>query len=64
MDFVKQQGSEAIAVQANVRELEDVRRLFQTTLDHFGQVDILINNAAGKNIFKPTAQMTVEDAEQ
>lgn len=54
-------GQKAIALQVNVRELEAVRNLFDKTLDYFGQVDILINNAAGKNIFKPNAFMTPEE---
>ncbi|KYC37581.1 3-ketoacyl-ACP reductase [Scytonema hofmannii PCC 7110] len=58
---IKASGSEAIAVQVNVREIEDVRSLFQKTLDRFGKLDILVNNAAGTNIFKPTAEMTEEE---
>ena len=53
--------AEAIAVQADMRKLEEVRNLFQKTIAHFGKVDILVNNAAGKNIFKPTAEMTEDE---
>lgn len=38
-------GVDALAIQANVAEEEDVKRLFKETLTAFGQVDILINNA-------------------
>ncbi|KAF3888965.1 MULTISPECIES: SDR family oxidoreductase [Nostocales] len=58
---IEASGSEAIAVQLNVREIEDVRSLFRKTLDRFGKLDILVNNAAGKNIFQPTAEMTEEE---
>lgn len=51
----------AIAIQVDVRKIEDVRALFQQTIEQFGKVDILVNNAAGKNIFKPTAEMTEDD---
>lgn len=44
-----------------MRQLEDVRSLFEQAIKQFGKVDILINNAAGKNIFKPTADMTEDD---
>ncbi|MGB3636153.1 MAG: glucose 1-dehydrogenase [Rivularia sp. (in: cyanobacteria)] len=54
-------GTEAIAVQVDMRKIADVRRLFQQTFEHFGKVDILVNNAAGKNIFQPTAVMSEED---
>jgi 3-oxoacyl-[acyl-carrier protein] reductase len=55
---IKENGSEAITLQVDVRNIEDIRQLFEKTINHFGKVDILINNAAGKNIFKPTADMT------
>ena len=58
---IKEQGVDAIALQVNVREIEDVRNMFESALDHFGKIDILVNNAAGKNVFKPTAQMTPEE---
>jgi 3-oxoacyl-[acyl-carrier protein] reductase len=58
---IKANGSEAIALQVDMRKIEDVRNLFQKTLDHFGKLDILVNNAAGRNIFKPTAEMTQEE---
>ena len=54
-------GSKATAIQVDVRRLADVRSLFETAIAEFGKVDILVNNAAGKNIFKPTAEMTEDD---
>ncbi|MBD2604619.1 SDR family oxidoreductase [Scytonema hofmannii FACHB-248] len=58
---IKATGSKAIALQVDIRKLEEVRALFEKTIEHFGKVDILVNNAAGKNIFKPTAQMTEDE---
>ena len=58
---IKANGAEAIALQVDMRKIEDVRNLFQKTLDHFGKLDILVNNAAGRNIFKPTAEITQEE---
>ncbi|WGV26730.1 SDR family oxidoreductase [Halotia branconii] len=58
---IKASGSEAIALQVDVKEIDSVRRLFQQVLDHFGRIDILVNNAAGKNIFKPTIEMTNDE---
>ncbi|NJM73248.1 MAG: glucose 1-dehydrogenase [Scytonema sp. RU_4_4] len=54
-------GSQAIAYQVDVRKLEEIRALFEKTTQHFGKVDILVNNAAGKNIFKPTSEMTEDE---
>ena len=58
---IESTGSKAIAIQVDVRQLEDVRSLFEQAIKQFGKVDILVNNAAGKNIFKPTADMTEDD---
>ena len=61
VEKIKAGGSEAIALQIDVKEINSVGNLFKQTLEHFGKVDILVNNAAGKNIFKPTVQMTQEE---
>lgn len=58
---IKASGSDAIAIQVDMRNIAEIRSLFQKTLEHFGKLDILVNNAAGKNIFKLTAQMTEEE---
>src|SRR5438034_9731343 len=38
-------GVRAIAVQADVSRFDDVRALFQRTIDEFGRVDIVVANA-------------------
>jgi NAD(P)-dependent dehydrogenase (short-subunit alcohol dehydrogenase family) len=38
-------GAEALFVRCDVTRSEDVRRLVSTTLDRFGQLDVLFNNA-------------------
>ncbi len=43
---MREQGGEAVAVQADVSKEEDVDRLVKAALDAYGTVDILINNAA------------------
>ncbi|MBD1808061.1 SDR family oxidoreductase [Microcoleus sp. FACHB-SPT15] len=58
---IKASGSDAIAIQVDMRNIAEIRSLFQKTLEHFGKLDILVNNAAGKNIFKLTTQMTEEE---
>jgi acetoacetyl-CoA reductase len=42
---IEEQGGQAIAVKANVSELEDSQRLIDEVLKQFSKVDILINNA-------------------
>lgn len=43
-------GSDAVALQADLRHLEQVPTVVERAVDHFGQVDVLVNNAA---IFEP-----------
>ncbi|MFD1954525.1 SDR family oxidoreductase [Paenibacillus thailandensis] len=42
---IKQLGSEAVALQADIAKLGDIEKLFAETIATFGKVDILINNA-------------------
>ncbi len=43
--LIQAEGGEAIALQADIAQLEQVERLFQETLAHFGRLDVLVNNA-------------------
>src|SRR5579872_1364384 len=45
VERVRQAGGKAVAVQADVSKLVDVRRLFGETKKAFGTLDILVNNA-------------------
>ena len=38
-------GGEAFVVPTDVRKISDCENLIKSTLDHFGKIDILINNA-------------------
>ncbi|HZY59604.1 MAG TPA: SDR family NAD(P)-dependent oxidoreductase [Candidatus Binataceae bacterium] len=51
---VRALGVKALPVRADLTIRDDVRRLYQTALEHFGRVDVLINNAAyiGKGMFE------------
>ena len=52
-------GGKAIAIQADIARIRHVRRLFRETLTHFGQVDILVNNAAASfNTLAPFVEVT------
>jgi 3-oxoacyl-[acyl-carrier protein] reductase len=39
-------GRQAIAIQADVSQSNDVERLFSIVLEHFSRIDVLVNNAA------------------
>ena len=45
VEEIKSFGQEAIAVQANVADTDDVKRMVKETIDTFGSLDILVNNA-------------------
>lgn len=45
VDAIAEAGSQAIAVQADVSKIEDIERLFDTAIQLFGGIDILVNNA-------------------
>ncbi len=42
---IKSRGGEALAVQADVSQIEEAQHLVQAALDTFGQIDIIVNNA-------------------
>ena len=42
---VREQGVEALVVQADVRDAAAVKAMIRTTLDKWGRLDILVNNA-------------------
>ena len=42
---IQEQGGQALAIQADVGRLDSVKQMVQVTLDHWGQVDVLFNNA-------------------
>lgn len=57
---ITQVGGKCTAVQADVSNPDDVRRLFDAAIENFGRIDILVNNA-GILVFKKIAEVT--DAE-
>lgn len=54
---VEERGAEALAIQLNVREEASVNDAAQQAIDHFGEVDIVINNASAIQL------MSIEDLE-
>lgn len=63
MDKLKEMGSKSLAIQADVRSEEDVRRLISMTIDKCGKLDILINNA-GVAYKRRLEETTLEEYEQ
>lgn len=45
VEEIKQMGGNAIAVRANVANMEEVQAMMKESLEQFGTIDILVNNA-------------------
>lgn len=56
---IQASGGKAVAVQANVAQVGDIRRLFEETKTAFGRLDVLVNNA-GLYSPQPVGQITEE----
>lgn len=56
-DLEKESGSEVLPVACDVRNYEAVEQMLQKTLDKFGRIDGLVNNAAG-NFISPTERLS------
>jgi 3-oxoacyl-[acyl-carrier protein] reductase len=57
---IESKGGKAVAVQADISKIADVRRLVRETVQRFGQLDILVNNA-GMAFFKPLVETTEQE---
>jgi len=57
---IRSSGGDAIMVKADVSKITDVRKLIRETIENFGTIDILVNNAA---IFKEGDFIKTEDEE-
>jgi 3-oxoacyl-[acyl-carrier protein] reductase len=54
-------GGSAIALQANIGDVAQVRKLFKDTVNQLGRLDILVNNAAILDPVKPATEVTEEE---
>ncbi|BAZ65419.1 short-chain dehydrogenase/reductase SDR [Fischerella sp. NIES-4106] len=54
---IEKLGSKAISVQADISKVAEIQKLFHQTIETFGKVNILVNNA-GAIIYKPIIEVT------
>ena len=59
--LVEKAGGQGLFVQADVSDEEQVKKLVQTTVDHFGRLDIAFNNAGIEGTPKPLTEATSEE---
>ncbi len=50
-------GNQVLAVACDIREISQVEQLLEHSISKFGQVDVLVNNAAG-NFISPTERLS------
>ena len=50
-------GGDCFAVACDVRDYEQVEQMHKQVIDHFGPIDVLLNNAAG-NFISPTENLS------
>jgi len=60
VDKIVQGGGQAVAVQADVSQFKEAKRLVDAALEQFGQVDILVNNAG---VTRDTLLMRMSDSD-
>lgn len=53
-------GGSGIIVQADMKKLADIKRLFAVALETFGRIDILVNNA-GAMVYKEIVDVTEDE---
>lgn len=56
-ELEKETGGKVLAVQSDVRKYEEVENVLKKSLERFGRVDALVNNAAG-NFISPTERLS------
>jgi NAD(P)-dependent dehydrogenase (short-subunit alcohol dehydrogenase family) len=60
---LREQGHKALAVAVDMRDRAQVEQMITTAYEHFGTIDILINNA-GQGMEGPVAEVSIEDFRQ
>jgi 3-oxoacyl-[acyl-carrier protein] reductase len=63
VDYIEDAGGDAIPVQADVADMDDVRAMYDSVERAYGGADVLVNNA-GLTRDKKFSKMTREDWEQ
>lgn len=59
---IRDKGGEAMAIPANVAKFEDVQKLIANTVEKYGRLDVMVNNAGiGPQQMKKTGEYTLED---
>jgi NAD(P)-dependent dehydrogenase (short-subunit alcohol dehydrogenase family) len=61
---VREAGGEVTPVVGNIAKREDAEALVQTAIDHYGKIDVLVNNAGIMDLFEGAATFKDETYER
>src|SRR5687767_4222507 len=56
-ELERETGGKVLALQSDVRKYEEVEQVLKKSIERFGKVDVLVNNAAG-NFISPTERLS------
>ncbi|MFA7555795.1 MAG: glucose 1-dehydrogenase [Spongiibacteraceae bacterium] len=59
-DDIIKSGGKALATTMDITQIKDIDAVIKLTLETFGKVDVLVNNAGITGELKPTAKVSVE----
>jgi len=60
---IRAAGGQAVAIATDVSQPAQVRRMVDATVERYGTVDVLVNNAQGMHARTPIAQLTSEQVD-
>jgi len=60
VEEIRDRGGEAVAVQADVSDEDDVAAMVEATVDRYGSLDVLVNNA-GMTTLGPAGEIDLDD---
>jgi NAD(P)-dependent dehydrogenase (short-subunit alcohol dehydrogenase family) len=60
-DGLRRQGADVLSLPCDVRDETQVRECVRRGVEHFGRIDVLINNAGVGYVMKPLAELSAED---
>ena len=58
---LKAEGANVIPVVASLTDEADVKRLVNETVSGLGRIDIVVNLAGGLTVYKPSAEVTIDE---
>ncbi|WP_118975923.1 SDR family oxidoreductase [Taibaiella koreensis] len=59
--WVNEAGQQSLLIQADIRKEEDCQKIIDTIIDEFGQIDILVNNAAFQMAHEKLSDVSSEE---